>query len=851
MSAEAGEADTTEADTTGADTGGFGYRLRERRLAAGLSQHGLAKRSGLSIRMISDLERGHTKWPYRDSLNRLADALALDAQPRAAFIAAAGRRRASAIAGSASRNTGIRSGARGPNRPRLLPAAVPGFAGRADQLDALSRVLDQPGGTAMICAIGGMAGVGKTALAVQWAHQVAAEFPDGQLYLNLRGFDRSGEPASVTEAARAFLDALGVPASQLPATAEAQLGLYRSLLAGKRMLVVLDNARDVAQARPLLPGSPTCRVVVTSRNQLVGLAAIEAAHPLALDVLTDAEARQLLAGRLGGSRLAADPSAVTAIIDACARLPLALTVVAARAATRPRLPLRQVAAELSASPTADVRAAFSWSYRQLGPAAARVFRFASLHPGPDLDASAVAALTGMTTAQAARELDALARVCMIQYAGPGQVALHDLLRGYAAELTSSLDSAADRRAALSRLLDYYLSAASLAMDAAFPAERHRRPAVSPISDLAAEFASDGAAITWLRAQRANLVPLAIYAADHGWPQHSIMLAQVLFRFLDTDAQFADAIAVYSSLGRAARSVGDHAAEATGLLNLGNTNLQQGRYRQGIESIRQALALFRQAGDETGQGRALSGLGLGNLLLGHPKSAVAHFQQALELYRRLGDPTGQARALANLGFAALRQGRYADATAQLKESLTMFRDIGDQRGQASALANLGEIELRQERFDQAASDLREALDGFRQVGDRISEADTVANLGITELRQGRPVDAMDRLNQALAICREAGDISRQALALNGLGDVLLAMARPAQARRHYDAALKLAARAGEKYEQARAHEGIGNAYQVSGARSQAQRHWREALAGYSDVGAPEADQLKARLACSAT
>jgi tetratricopeptide (TPR) repeat protein/transcriptional regulator with XRE-family HTH domain len=829
-----------------ADAEGFGDLVRERRLAAGLSQHGLAERSGLSIRMISDLERGRTRWPYRDSLNRLADALALAAQPRAAFIAAAGRRRASAVTGSARRGAGGRSGSREPNRPRLLPAPVTGFAGRADQLDALSRILEQPGGTAMICAIGGMAGVGKTALAVQWAHQVAAEFPDGQLYLNLRGFDRSGEPVSATEAARAFLDALGVASSQLPGTAEAQLSLYRSLLAGKRMLVVLDNARDVAHARPLLPGSPTCRVVVTSRNQLAGLAAIEAAHPLALDVLTDGEARQLLAGRLGENRLGADPDAVTAIINACAHLPLALSIVAARAATQPRLPLRQVAADLSASPAADVRAAFSWSYRQLGPATARVFRFASLHPGPNLEPPAIASLTGMTAEQAARELDALARVCMIQYAGPSRYSLHDLLRGYAAELASGRDSAADRRAALSGLLDYYLSAAALAMDAVFPAERHRRPTVSAISDHAAGFTSDSAAITWLRAQRANLVSLVGYAADHGWPGHATRLAQVVFRFLDTDAQFADAIAVYSSVGRAARSIGDLVAEATGLLGLGNTYMQQGRYRQGIESIRQALVLFRQTGDETGQGRALASLGLGNLLLGHPRSAIAYFQQALELHRRRGDPTGLARALANLGFAALREGRYADATAHLGESLAMFRDVGDQRGQAGALANLGEIELRQDRYEQAASYLREALAGFRQVGDRISEADTVANLGITELRQGRPADAMDHLNQALAICRQAGDVPRQALALNGLGDVLLAMERAAPARRHYDAALNLATRTGEKYEQARAHDGLANAYQACGARSQARRHWREALAGYSAVGAPEADQLRARL-----
>jgi len=813
----------------------FGYQLRECRLAAGLSQHGLAQRSGLSIRMISDLERGRTKWPYRDSLNRLADALALDGQPRAAFIAAAGRRLAPT---------------RGPSKPgppRQLPAAVPGFAGRADQLDALSRILEQPGGTAMICAIGGMAGVGKTALAVQWAHQVAAEFPDGQLYVNLRGFDPSGEPVPAGDAARGFLDALGVPPSQLPPTAEAQLGLYRSLLAGKRVLVVLDNARDVGQVRPLLPGSPTCRVIITSRNQLTSLAAIEAARPLVLDVLTEPEARQLLSDRLGASRLATDPGATSRIVSACARLPLALSIVAARAATQPRLPLGQIAARLAdhTTPT-DVRAAFSWSYQQLGQATARVFRLVSLHPGPDLEPPAVAALTGMTAQQAARELDALVRVCMVQSAGPSRYAQQDLLRGYAAELVSSLDSAAENRAAMTGLLDYYLNAAALAMDAAFPAERHRRPAVSRPSDQASEFPSDVAAIRWLRAQRASLVCVVSYAADHGWPDHATKLGQLLFRFLETDAHFADAIAICGSMGRAARSLGDQRAEAIGLLNLGNIYLHQGRYQQGTDSFRQALALCPPDGETTARARGLAGLGLANLLLGRPESAVAHFEQALALHRRRGDRMGEARVLGNLGFAALRQGRYADGTVHLSKSLAVCRDIGDRRGQAGALANLGEIELRQGRYEQAASYLREALGGFRQVGDLVSDADTVANLGISELRQGRHKKATDYLSQALAICRQIGDVPRQALALNGLGEVLVAMERPVQARRQFDAALKLAIQAGEKYEQARAHDGLAGAYQASGARSQARRHWREALAGYAELGAPEADEVRERL-----
>ncbi|HUC57060.1 MAG TPA: helix-turn-helix domain-containing protein [Streptosporangiaceae bacterium] len=426
----------------GDDDKGFGQRLRAARLSAGLSQHRLAQRSGLSLRMISDLERGRTRWPYRDSVSRIADALELDGPPRAQFVVAAGRRPAGRTPGTGA--------------PRQLPPAVPYFAGRSRQLAALSQLLGQPGGAAAIATIGGMAGIGKTALAVQWAHQVAADFPDGQLYLDLRGFDPSGTPMPVAEAARGFLTALGVPAGQLPSAEHAQLGLYRSLLAGKRMLVLLDNAHDVAQVRPLLPGSPTCRVVVTSRNQLAGLAAIEAARPVVLDLLTWDDAREVLAGRLGEAKLASDPDAVGRIIDASARLPLALSVIAARAATRPHVPLGQVPADLTGRVGADLRAAFSWSYRHLEPTTARVFRFASLHPAAEFGPAAIAALTAQPVADAERELDALAGVCMINRAGPNRYALHELLGAYAAELASEHDRAADQRAALARLLNYYL-----------------------------------------------------------------------------------------------------------------------------------------------------------------------------------------------------------------------------------------------------------------------------------------------------------------------------------------------------------------------------------------------------------
>jgi hypothetical protein len=402
-----------------------------------LSQQELAEHSGLSIRAISKLECGRTRWPYPCSVDRLADALGLRDAERAEFIAAAERR------------LGYGTGPVRPLTghvyvPRLLPALIPDFVGRAGELKTLSRMLDEPGGTTLVTAITGTAGAGKSALAVHWAHQAAGEFPDGQLFVNLRGFGPSGTPLTPADAAQMLLDALRVPADRLPEDVEAQLGIYRSLLAGERMLIVLDNARDAAQVRPLLPGSPTCRVVVTSRDQLPGLTATEAARPLTVNALTSAEARQLLVRRLGSVRLAADRHATNQIIGSCAGLPLALCIVAARAELRPDLPLARIATDLArqpsldaftgmADPAADIRAAFSWSYRQLDGDAARTFRLAALLPRTDLEPAAVAAITGTTPEIASRMLDTLARASMIQTVGLDRYTMNYLLRAYARE----------------------------------------------------------------------------------------------------------------------------------------------------------------------------------------------------------------------------------------------------------------------------------------------------------------------------------------------------------------------------------------------------------------------------------
>jgi transcriptional regulator with XRE-family HTH domain len=462
---------------------GFGARLRACREAAGLSQQELADRAKLSIRAVSDMEHGRTQWPYRASLTRLAHALGLVETARAEFLAAVPRRRLArpSMAGATAWPVGgprddLHRGDQAPATgmqarpplgharavPRQLPGAVGSFTGRDAELAALTRLLTaQPRGTAsaalVISAIGGTAGIGKTALAVHWAHKVARRFPDGQLYVNLRGYDLA-QPVPANEALAGFLAALGVPGPQIPADEADRAAAYRSALAGRRVLVVLDNARDTAQVRPLLPGEPGCLVVVTSRDMLAGLVARDGARRMELDVLPLDDAVGLLRALIG-PRVDTEPRAAARLAGLCCCLPLALRVAAELAAARPALTLAALAGEFDrqgqldaleagGDPGTAVRSVFSWSCRYLSPGAARAFQLAGLHPGADFDGQAVAALTGSSTEAAARAITELARASLIHETGCSRYGMHDLLRAYAAELAAAQELEASRRKAL-------------------------------------------------------------------------------------------------------------------------------------------------------------------------------------------------------------------------------------------------------------------------------------------------------------------------------------------------------------------------------------------------------------------
>jgi len=753
--------------------------------------------------------------------------------------------------------------------PAQLPGDVDVFTGRAAELAELDRILPATpiqadvaegagrGSTAVvISAVSGTAGVGKTALALRWAHRVRAEFPDGQLYVNLRGYDPD-QPLSAGDALAGFLRALGVPGQEIPPELDERAAAYRSLLDGRRILIVLDNASTVEQVRPLLPGTPSALVVVTSRDALPGLVARHGARRLDLDLLPPEDAVALL-GALIGERVTAEPDAVTALAEQCARLPLALRVAAELAATRPSTSLAHLVEVLAdeqrrlelldagGDPRTAVRAVFSWSYQHLLAEAARAFRLLGLHPGSDLDPYAAAALAHTSVEQAQHLLNLLTRAHLVQPASPGRYGMHDLLRSYATQLATDEDSDEERGAALTRLFDHYLATASVAMDTLYPSEAHHRPRVFPPATLTPPMPDPAAARAWLDAERVTLTAVCARTAAGGWPGHTTVLAITLFRYFEVGGHYPDAVITHTHALHAAHDTGDRAAEAHTLANLGVVYWRQGRYGQAVKHHQQALILCRKIRHQAGEARALGNLGLVYWQQGYYPQAAEHHQQALALFRKIGHQAGEANALGSLGLVYWRQGYYPQAAEHHQQALALFRKMGDWEREANALISLGLVYWRRGYYPQAAEHDQQALALFRKMGDREGEAHALDNLGAVHRRQGRYDHAADHYQQALALFREIGHRHGETMALNGVGETHHATGHPEQARAHHNAALTLATQIGDRYEQARAHDGLAHTHHATGDSEQARHHWRQALALYTDLGVPEADDVHAHL-----
>lgn len=771
-----------------------------------------------------------------------------------------------------------------PPVPHQLPASAGLFVGRtADlaRLDAFS--VPRKDGTVGVTAITGTAGVGKTALVVRWARHAQNRFPDGQLWVDLRGYDVE-RPVPPEQALIGFLRALGVTDTGIPQDLEHLACLYRSLLHGRKVLVVLDNANSPDQVRPLLPGSADCAALVTSRDDLAGLVARDGANRLRLDPLSRKDANSLLHALLGPVA-DEDPSEVEALARLCARLPLALRIASERVVGKR---LSEAVAALTAEPPLDaltagddpytaLRTVFSWSYDALPAEAAELFRLIGLHPGQEAADTAVAAMAGCSPAQAQRLLGVLAAAHLVERRPAGRVRMHGLLRAYAVEQAEQSTTEDVRQSALSRLLDHYLHTAARAMDVTRPYERHLRPWVPSYGVTDAP-----AAAQWLEVERANLAATVRLAAERGFPQHAISMSGVLRRYLHDGAHHAEARVVHGYALRAARATHDRAAEGAALNDLSLLHWASSDYAAAERDIRAALELVRTAGDWRGQARALHGAGLVALASARYADAEGHLREALAVFKEMGDEVGTAAVLDDLGLLAQRKGRYAHAFDSHDRALSLRRGVGDRAGEARALADLGAVRglwggyerglvhchqalvlateigdrtstaralAARGRIHERLGEYREAFDDQRRVmaivratGDRAGEARALTDLGDLHSRTGRPEQATRHHRWALGLARRIGDRSAEVKALNGLGET-----DTGNALEHHREALILASELGEPHAQARALAGLGQASYEHRDAGTARDRWRSAVAIYTRIGAPEAYEVVSLLA----
>jgi DNA-binding SARP family transcriptional activator/tetratricopeptide (TPR) repeat protein len=657
--------------------------------------------------------------------------------------------------------------------PRQLPPDLPEFCGRLDAVASLNALLAAAQGRAgptapPVAAITGTPGVGKTALAIHWAHTVTDQFPDGQLYVNLGGFDSDGAALMPAEALRGFLDTLGVATERIPADPPARVGLYRSLLADKRVLVVLDNARDEEQVRPLLPGTPGCLTLVTSRNRLSGLVAAEGARPLHLDLLTATEARTMLAHRVGPDRVAADPVAVDEIIHRCARLPLALAIVAARAATHPSFPVAALADQLRETahaldgfvgndPATDVRDVFSWSYRALSADAAQLFRMFGLHPvSHEISAAAAASLMATDVQGVRPALAELVTANLVSEPAPGRYALHDLLRAYATELARSVDPAPARRSALQRVLDHYLHTAHRAALLVHP---HRDPIIPAPSERHgdAKVALDNRemALAWFTAERQTLVEAILHACAAGFDGHAWRLAWTLVDFLNWHGRWSDIVRTQRAALDAARRLCDLPGQAYAHLFLAGAAVRQGRFSESVDHYTRAISLFGEVDDPVGQAKSHLALAASHALRDRYEEALVHAHRALDQYQAAHHRSGRADALNAIGWYHAHLGRAEQAMSYCKQALSLLRELDNRHGQADTLDSLGYIHRQLRDYAGAAECYRHAVDLYRALGVRRAAAESLVNLGETHEAARDPLAARDAWRAALTIYEELG------------------------------------------------------------------------------------------------
>jgi tetratricopeptide (TPR) repeat protein/transcriptional regulator with XRE-family HTH domain len=862
----------------------FAGVLRGLRVKAGLTQEELAGAAGVSPRAISDLERGMVATPHKDTVRLLADALQLGGWARVEFEAAA---RGGVTPG--------RAAAQGVAATRTLPRDVASFTGRRRELRELTDAAAGAGGVVSIHAIGGMAGIGKTAFAVHAAHALAGRFAGGQIFLPLHGHTPGCQPVSPADALASLLLTIGVPAGQIPADREARAGLWRDRVAGRQLLLVLDDAATSEQVRPLLPGAGGSLVLVTSRRRLT---ALEDAKTISLDTLPPGEAAELfvrLAVRPGLS--SADPG-VAEITRLCGFLPLAIGMLARQMYHHPAWTIPGRAAELAAAvdrleqlatENLSVAAAFDLSYDDLTPGQQRLFRRLGLHPGADIDAYAAAALDGTPLAAARRGLEALYEQYLLTEPAPGRYRMHDLIREHARVLTGRLDPDDDRAQASGRLLDYYQHAAARAQALLALQARTAAPAPAAGNGPAAVpvLAGRDQALAWARAERASLLACLDQATTAGQHARVIALTAGLAGLLRNDGPWAEAITRHATAVQAARQLGDRLGEAGALTDLGDLRQLTGDWPGAARDLQEALGISRDIGDRLGQAAALMSLGVARGATGDYRGSGRILEESLGISRDIGDRDSQAYALLSLGVLRRMTGDYQGSARDLEESLRISRDIGSRIGQANALTFLGDVKPLTGDYPGAARDLQEALGIARDMGGRLGQANALTylrgrvRLGTGDypgaardlqealsiyqdighpLGQARALTFLERLRlrtgdhpgaagdlqQALGIYRDLGNRDGEVNALNDFGTLSRTRGDLGQARSYHQQALDLARQLGAAPGEAHALAGLARCARAEGRTADAETGLRQALALFQRIGAVEAAEVSAEL-----
>lgn len=771
--------------------------LGESRRHAGLTQAELAARTGLTVRSISNIERGRIARPRRHSVEALALGLGLRGEQARRFL------RHYCPDATAPVATAVVSA------PAQLPAGITSFTGRRRELAALDRLRDRRGDGVVVAVLEGMAGIGKTALAVHWARRVTAAFPDGQLFANLRGHGPAA-PAEPGEVLRSFLRALGVPVAEVPDGLDDRAALFRSVLATRSMLVVLDNARSADQVRPLLPGNAGCMVVVTSRATLRGLTIDADAHRVPVPPLTERESCSLLDRLAGAGRtIPAD------VVPGCGGLPLALRIVGERLAhnRHPAPSTRSAADRLAALTTGEdttsLPSVLSWSYDALPGDVADGLRLLALHPGRYWDVTAAAALLGTGLPETQRLLDALVDDHLLFARADGRYECHDLVRAYVRSRAGE-EPAARRSAARRRLAEHHVARAIAAAEPVSAGDRHRAPLLTPVAvDVTVTGADDAAA--WLTAELPTLIAIAEQSAATGGT-YARDLASVLWQALRVHGHDGALRTLHGLALTEARQAHDATGTRQALVDLAAVCARLGDLDEAETHLTRCLD--GDAGPVV-TGRALTVLGAVHARLGRYTAAADHLTGAVTLSRQTGDPRTEGHALSTLGFVHERQGKLDAALRCHQQGLAIATSAGDRLGEATALHDLGNTYRALDRWPEAHDHLDRSLAVSRATGHREAEGHALAALGLAHLRQGAVATARRHQEAALDIAVATGIRPLETLAHNGLGDSAMACADRPAALAHYTRAADLARRTRDPYEEARALTGIAAAHDEVG------------------------------------